>query len=106
MSLKSVFDSNNVEILVFQGSWCPMCVSAMPQIAKFVADNELNEEKIEVITVNPSKTEPVDSINKYKITRVPTIVFLKDGQEHSRITEYAPNGWKSELESKLVSIKE
>lgn len=106
MSLKEIFENNNVEMLVFQGSWCPMCVVAMPQIAKFIADNGLNEKKIEVITVNPSKTEPADSVNKYKITRVPTIVFLKDGQEQNRITEYATNGWRAELESKLESIKE
>lgn len=91
-------------MLVFQGSWCPMCVSAMPQIAHFVSANDIDEKSIEVINVNSFKTEPADKIAEYKITRVPTVIFLRNGKELERITEYAPSGWKSAIEEKINTI--
>ena len=104
MSIKEKIESDNIKMLVFQGSWCPMCVSAMPQIAQFVSSNDIDEKAIEIITVNSSKSEPADRIAEYKISRVPTVVFLQNGKETQRITEYAPSGWKSEIEQKINAI--
>ncbi len=104
MSIRDKIDNNNVKILVFQGSWCPMCVTAMPQIAQFVSANNISENSIEVINVNSFKTEPADKIAEYNISRVPTVIILKEGVESSRITEYAPNGWRREIEEKVSAI--
>lgn len=104
MSIKEKIENNNIKTLVFQGSWCPMCVSAMPQIAQYVSANNIDESTIEIINVNAFKTEPADRIAEYRITRVPTVIFLKDGKEFDRITEFAPKGWKSEMEEKIESI--
>jgi thiol-disulfide isomerase/thioredoxin len=104
MSIKEKIESDNIKMLVFQGSWCPMCVSAMPQIAQFVSSNDIDENAIEVITVNSSKSEPADRIAEYKISRVPTVIFLQNGKETQRITEYAPSGWKTEIEQKIIAL--
>ncbi|PKL77917.1 MAG: hypothetical protein CVV25_13295 [Ignavibacteriae bacterium HGW-Ignavibacteriae-4] len=104
MSIKDKIESNNIKAIVFQGSWCPMCVSAMPQIAHFVSSNEVDENAIEIINVNLSKTKPADRIAEHNITRVPTVILLKDGKEFDRITEYAPKGWKTELEEKINAV--
>lgn len=102
--MQEKFEQKNLKMLVFQGSWCPMCVTAMPQIAHFVAGNSIDEAKVEVINVNAYKTEPADRIKEYNITRVPTVVILKDGSEVDRITEYAPMGWKAEIEDRIGNI--
>ena len=102
--MKNKFTQENLKMLVFQGSWCPMCVSAMPQIAQFVANNQIKENRVEIINVNSYKTEPADRIKEYNITRVPTLIILKDGNEVDRITEYAPEGWNQEIESRIKNI--
>lgn len=99
--MKEKFEQNNLKLLVFQGSWCPMCVSAMPHIAHFVSSNNIDESNIEVINVNLFKTKPADKLKEYSVTRVPTVIILKDGNELDRITEYAPNGWEQEIESRI-----
>ncbi|MFA7326953.1 MAG: thioredoxin family protein [Candidatus Kapaibacterium sp.] len=104
MSIKEKINNNNIKMLVFQGSWCPMCVSAMPQIAQFVSDNDVDEKALEVINVNMFKSKPADKIAEHKITRVPTVIFLQDGKEVGRITEYAPSGWKSAIVEKINTI--
>ena len=104
MSIKEKIESDDIKVLVFQGSWCPMCVSAMPQIAQFVSVNDVDENSVEIINVNSFKSEPADRIAEYKISRVPTVILLKNGQEAERITEYAPSGWKAEIESKINAI--
>ncbi|MCB0703030.1 MAG: thioredoxin family protein [Candidatus Kapaibacterium sp.] len=104
MSIKERIANDNINLLVFQGSWCPMCVSAMPQIAQFVSTNGVDENSIEIINVNNTKSEPAERIAEYNITRVPTVIFLKDGNEVDRITEFAPSGWKTEIENKINSI--
>lgn len=104
MSIKEKIESDDIKVLVFQGSWCPMCVSAMPQIAQFVSANNVDENSVEIINVNSFKSEPADRIAEYKISRVPTVILLKNGQEAERITEYAPSGWKAEIESKINAI--
>ncbi len=104
MSIKAKIETENIKILVFQGSWCPMCVMAMPQIAQFVSANEIDENTVEVINVNAFKSEPADRIAEYNISRVPTVILLKNGVEAERITEYAPSGWKAEIEVKINTI--
>ncbi len=104
MSIKQKTEDKDVKILVFQGSWCPMCVSAMPQIASFLQKNEVDESRVEIFNVNRFKSKPKEEIKKYNISRVPTLVFLSDGEEKERITEYAPNGWVSEIEAKIESL--
>lgn len=104
MKISEQMDAKNINILVFQGSWCPMCVSAMPQIAKFISTNSVDESKVEIINVNRTKSEPADRIAEYNITRVPTVVIKENGKEVSRITEFAPLGWKTELENIFEGI--
>ena len=103
MKLKDKINKENIKLLVFQGSWCPMCVAAMPQIAYFMSNHKIDEDRIEIINVNNTKTEPNELIKQYSITRVPTIIFLKDNKEFARITEFAPKGWETEIEDRISS---
>lgn len=104
MDIKQKTEDKDIKMLVFQGSWCPMCVSAMPQVASFLQKHEIDESRVELINVNRFKTKPKEEIRKYNISRIPTIVFLSQEEEKVRITEYAPNGWVEEIETKIKSI--
>lgn len=105
MKISEQMDANDIQILVFQGSWCPMCVSAMPQIAQFISTNSVDEQRVEIVNVNRTKSEPADRIAEYHITRVPTVIIEGKGKEIGRITEFAPLGWKTELENRFKEIK-
>ncbi|MFN3195624.1 MAG: thioredoxin family protein [Chlorobiota bacterium] len=104
MDIKQKTEDKDIRLIVFQGSWCPMCVSAMPQIANFLQKHSFDESRVDIINVNRFKTKPKEEIKKYNISRVPTIVFLSDGEEKERITEYAPSGWVKDIEEKIELI--
>lgn len=104
MDIKQKTEDKDIRLIVFQGSWCPMCVSAMPQIANFLQKHSIDENRVDIINVNRFKTKPKEEIKKYNISRVPTIVFLSKGEEIERITEYAPSGWVEEIENKIESL--
>jgi thiol-disulfide isomerase/thioredoxin len=106
MNIKQEMDTNNLELLVFQGSWCPMCVSAMPHIANFISTNSIDEKRVEIVTVNRTKTEPADKIADNSVTRVPTVILKSNGKEINRITEFAPLGWETELKNLFETVKE
>lgn len=105
MNLQNEMNTNNLELTVFQGSWCPMCVSAMPEIAKFISTNSIDENRVEIVTVNRTKTEPADKLKADSITRVPTVVLKSNGKEVNRITEFAPLGWQTELKNLFATVK-
>ena len=100
MTVDQIVDKKNLSFKIFTGSWCPVCTSAMPEIAKFLQDNGI-EEKVEMVDVNPSKTQPEEELNKHKVNRVPTVVAFSDNEEVARITEFAPLGWYDQM-NKLV----
>jgi thioredoxin 1 len=97
---KVVFDSiikNNKVVLVdFWANWCPHCISIMPQV-------DLLKTKMsgraEVIKINSDEAH--DLAQHFSIRSLPTFLFIKNGEEVSRIS-----GGSSflELETKLNSL--
>jgi len=93
----SLIDEKNIKFLIFEGGWCPMCITAMPKLIKLANRLDLRENEFNVIEVNVSKSEPADLIAKYSISRVPTVVVLSNENELGRITEYYNKSWAEDL---------
>lgn len=70
-----------IEILYFSAEWCVPCKMFKPIFEQFVAEHPEIESKY----INVGEDE-AEEYNHLFIKAVPTIVFLKDGKEHSRLS--------------------
>lgn len=73
--------NNKIKILYFSAAWCGPCKMFKPVFEQFVAEHPEVESKY--IDVGEDEAE---EYNHLFIKAVPTIVFLKDGKEHSRLS--------------------
>jgi len=91
--IRDAVHHRDITIQYFTSDWCPMCLRSNPILLKMFKDVDLNEEKLDIHFVNTRKTEPKEPIEKYNISRVPTVVVLENGKEIGRIVEYEQYGW-------------
>ncbi len=77
----------DVDITLFMGTWCGDSKRETPRIYK-IFDAVGKSEDVELITVDRSKTTPQGLEKGRDITRVPTLILSKDGEELGRIVEY------------------
>ena len=72
-------DSGIVVVLKFEASWCAPCKKLTPLVLKL--EEEFSNVKFLAIDVDNAK----ELKTQYKILSVPTLVFLKNGQEFQRV---------------------
>lgn len=63
-------------VVDFNAPWCPDCVKIQP-IMKVLAEEYRG--KVKIFSVNIDEEEKIK--DDYGIRRIPTLVFLKDGEE-------------------------
>ncbi|XP_047367902.1 thioredoxin-2-like [Vespa velutina] len=61
-------------VIDFYAIWCGPCKAIGPKI------EELAKEREDVIFLKVNVEECEDIVNKYKITNMPTFVFIKEGK--------------------------
>lgn len=90
-----------ITIKAFMGTWCGDSKREVPNFYKILDETGFNQNKLELITVNRSKT--AKGLEKgYNIVRVPTFIFYKNGKEIGRFVEHTVNG--ATLEHDLLQI--
>lgn len=68
-------DSDKLVVIDFYADWCGPCKKLTPELTKVANDNKnINFYKINVDNVT-------EIANKYKIEMLPTIVYIKNGEE-------------------------
>lgn len=88
MIAKLSLEINKYEIKGFMGTWCGDSKREVPRFYKILEETGFDENKIELICVDRTKTTP-DSLQKgFNLIRVPTFIFYKDGKEVGRFVEY------------------
>jgi len=77
-SFSEISESDKSVLVMFWGSWCPVCKRAQPML------KELSEEisSVKIVTVNVDKN-PQLSV-RYNVNGTPTFILFKDGKEKSR----------------------
>jgi thiol-disulfide isomerase/thioredoxin len=84
------------------GTWCSDSQEQTPVFYKVMDACDFNEELIEVIGVNDTKTTPDNLQEGFDLERVPTFIFYKDGIEIGRIVEYPQETMEADM-LKIVS---
>lgn len=95
--LKHIVVSEDVNLLLFSGSWCGDSKSEVPKIFKLFESANISLDKIKLYGVDRNKLEPTGTAEKYKIKRVPTLLVLRNGKEIGRIIEYPKTSWEEDI---------
>ncbi|MGB3591236.1 MAG: thioredoxin family protein [Nonlabens sp.] len=78
-----------VSIRGYMGTWCGDSKRETPQFYKLMDALDFDYENLTMISVDRSKSKPVELVSGYDIKRVPTFIFYKNGKEIGRYVEYA-----------------
>ncbi|RZS91961.1 thioredoxin family protein [Aquimarina brevivitae] len=90
----------DVKIKAFMGTWCGDSKRETPTFYKILDQADFDYTKLDLVTVDRTKTTP-DGLEKgYDIQRVPTFIFYKNGEEIGRYVEYA----RESLEKDMLAI--
>lgn len=79
--------TKDLYITVFMGTWCSDSQQHVPAFYKILEQLKFNEDKVNLITVDRTKTTPDHLEKGMDIERVPTFIFYKNGKELHRIVE-------------------
>lgn len=78
--------SDELEVLVFLGTWCGDSHDHVPPFLKLMDDAHLPSERVVLIGLDRAKTLGTVT-EQFKVERLPTFVFLANGSEIGRIVE-------------------
>ena len=96
---------HDYEILMFMGTWCGDSRYEIPKFFKLLDEVDFDRKNLKNIAVNRAKKAPGDLDEEYKIHRVPTIIFMKDGKEVNRFVEYSVESLEEDI-AEIVEEKE
>ena len=84
---------DDIEIVVFMGTWCEDSQAQVPQFYKILDHLHFSLGNMQVMGIDKSADGLIitPAAAEYKIEKVPTFIFYRDGHELGRITEYPLN---------------
>lgn len=91
---------NKYQLIVFLGTWCEDSHRLIPQLYRVLTDTGYPLDQMQIFALDRDKKGRNGEEKQYKITNVPTIIVLQDGNERGRITETV----KQNVESDLLEI--
>lgn len=87
-----------LHFIVFGGTWCDDSQYIMPRFFKLTEKAGINDSAICLFGVDRNKQTLSNLSASFAVTRVPTIIVMKDGKEIGRVVEYGTTGkWDLEL---------
>ena len=99
-------NARGVTVLLIMATWCPDSKRELPRYYAVMDAAGVPDGVLTMVGVDRSKKDPEGLTEKWAITRVPTFVFLRDGQEVGRFVEKLPAGSTSTLEAEIAKILE
>jgi thiol-disulfide isomerase/thioredoxin len=74
-----------VDILVFFGTWCPVCAQRVPLFLKIVEEASNPRIRVRFIATDADHKQPADLLKTYDVHITPMFVALMNGVEIGRI---------------------
>ena len=98
--------SGGLTVLLVMGTWCPDSRREMPRFFAIMDGAGIGDAQLTMVGVDRTKKDAEGLTEKWGITRVPTFVFLRNGQEVGRVVERTPAGATLEGEiARLLALK-
>jgi thiol-disulfide isomerase/thioredoxin len=94
-----------VTVRAYMGTWCGDSKRETPNFYKLMDEMGYSPKNITMVTVDRSKSKPVDLVSGYDVKRVPTFIFYRGGKEIGRYVEYARESVEKDF-LKIVSGQE
>jgi thiol-disulfide isomerase/thioredoxin len=77
--------SKPVEIVVFFGTWCPVCSVRLPLLLKTLEEASNPRISVRFIATDVDHTQPAELLKAYGVHTTPVFVVLQNGAEVGRI---------------------
>ncbi|MEW5983072.1 MAG: thioredoxin family protein [Acidobacteriota bacterium] len=90
--------ARDLTVLMIVATWCPDSKREVPRYFAIMDAAGIGDKGLTMIGVDRSKKDPEGLTEKWRITRVPTMVFLRHGEEVGRFVERTPPGTTLEAE--------
>jgi thiol-disulfide isomerase/thioredoxin len=97
--------TQQTSVVLFLGTWCKDSISEAPKFLKtydLAANPNLS---LEIYAVNRKKKDGLGMAERFNLERVPTMIFLRDGKEMSRIVEYPKKSMEEDF-LRIVELRE
>lgn len=89
-----------ISIEIFLGTWCGDTKRNLPHFLKTLDQAKMPNVHVVLHGLDRTKTDKEKLTTKHGITRVPTMIFYRDGREIGRITEHP----KASMEEDMLTI--
>lgn len=83
---------DSLSLLIFLGTWCEDSQQILPKLFYFLRKANISKQKVSLLGVDRQKKTLGYLSETFQISRVPTIILLKNGIEKGRIVEYGKYG--------------
>lgn len=87
----------DVRIKVFMGTWCEDSQREVPALYKILDHINYDYKNLELFAVSRDKDTPEGYEKGFNIEYVPTIIFIKNGNELGRIVEYTQESLEKDM---------
>jgi thiol-disulfide isomerase/thioredoxin len=94
--------ARDITVFAIVATWCPDTKRELPRFFAIMEAAGLPETALTMVGVDRTKKDAEGMTEKLGITRVPTFVFLRNGEEIGRFVEKVPPG--SSLEQEVERI--
>ena len=91
-----------VQVLDFYAEWCGPCKAMGPAIESLMTEYNVEGSNVEIKKVNVDN-EP-ELTQKYNIRGIPTLIFLKDGEEASKVSGNQSRAKITEMINEVLEV--
>lgn len=97
-------NARGVTALLIMATWCPDSKRELPRYFTIMDAAGVPDSILTMVGVDRSKKDTEGLTEKWTVSRVPTFVFFRDGQEIGRFVEKLPAGSTSTLEAEIARV--
>jgi thiol-disulfide isomerase/thioredoxin len=95
-------NADGIAVLLIVATWCPDSKREVPRFFAIMDGVGFRESQLTMVGVDRTKKDTEGLTEKWGVTRVPTFVFLRNGQEVGRVVERTPAG--ATLEGEIARV--